>query len=50
MNDDVKAAIDEIANAMQVINLCRRACDRTSANQRNTRLISRGQQPGLFAR
>jgi hypothetical protein len=50
MNDDVKAAIDEIANSLQVISLLSTRLRQDSASQRNTRLISKEQQLVLFAR
>lgn len=50
MNDDVKTAIDEIANAMQAISLLSTHLRQDLGSQRNMRLISRGQPLALFAR
>jgi hypothetical protein len=41
MNDDVKAAIDEIANALQVINLLSTRLRQDLGESANTRSISR---------
>jgi hypothetical protein len=50
MNDEEKAAIDEIANSLQVITSCRRAFGRISASQRNRQSISKARRREPFAR
>jgi hypothetical protein len=48
VNDDEKAAIDEIANSLQVIS-CGLASDRISASQRRTRSTWKVRRRGPFA-